>query len=91
MNLSHSGEIPAENIRVVKVVSESSTNTASRRRRSVPGVFVELEISSPPSQNLSQSATPNVTSSGITSMEKVSADVISIVQTGLFEKSNIKY
>ncbi|CAH8644615.1 unnamed protein product [Heterobilharzia americana] len=85
-NLAKFLGIPAENIRVVKVVSESSTVSGRRRRRSTSGVFVELEISSPPVGNLSKALVPNVTSSGMTLMEKISSTVVTIVQTGLLEK-----
>ncbi|VDP78741.1 unnamed protein product, partial [Schistosoma curassoni] len=76
--------IPAKNIRIVKVVSESSTNSGRRRRRSASGVFVELEISTPPSQNLSTGVTPNVTS-GLTKVEEISSNVVTLIQTGLLE------
>ncbi|CAH8626270.1 unnamed protein product [Schistosoma guineensis] len=83
-NLANYLGIPAKNIRIVKVVSESSTNSGRRRRRSASGVFVELEISTPPSQNLSTDVTPNVTS-GLTKVEEISSNVVTLIQTGLLE------
>ncbi|CAH8562789.1 unnamed protein product [Schistosoma turkestanicum] len=83
-NLANYLGIPAKNIRIVKVVSESSAASGRRRRRSVSGVFVELEISTPPSQNLSSADTPNVTS-GMTKVEEISSNVVTLVQTGLLE------
>ncbi|CAH8613574.1 unnamed protein product [Schistosoma intercalatum] len=83
-NLANYLGIPAKNIRIVKVVSESSTNSGRRRRRSASGVFVELEISTPPSQNLSTGVTPNVTS-GLTKVEEISSNVVTLIQTGLLE------
>ncbi|KAH8862937.1 Fibrocystin-L [Schistosoma japonicum] len=84
-NLANFLGIPAKNIRVVKVVSESSTNAGRRRRRSTSGVFVELEISSPPVQNLTNALEPNITS-GMTFAETISSKVITSVQTRLFEQ-----
>ncbi|KAK4475484.1 hypothetical protein MN116_000801, partial [Schistosoma mekongi] len=84
-NLANFLGIPAKNIRIVKVVSESSTNAGRRRRRSISGIFVELEISSPPVENLTNTIEPNITS-GMTHAEMISSKVIDSVQTRLFEQ-----
>ncbi|KAF5399339.1 hypothetical protein PHET_07719 [Paragonimus heterotremus] len=78
-NLASFLGIPSSRVRVVKVIRETSSVNAARRKRQTSNLNVVLEISEPP-ETSSQPVNAS-SSNGSTTMEQVSADLINAIQS----------
>ncbi|KAF8567271.1 hypothetical protein P879_01118 [Paragonimus westermani] len=71
--------IPSSRVRVVNVIRETPSVSATRQKRQTGSLNVVLEISEPPG-NISQPLNTS-TSNGSTAMEQVSANIINAIQS----------